>query len=184
MAQTSEPHSDTGLVIVYTGGGKGKTTAALGLALRAIGYGWRVCMIQFIKGSCRYGEMEGVKRLAPNFELIVAGRGFIGILGDRLPLSEHREAAQRALEVSREKIASGRYDIVILDEVNYALSMGLIDIGDVLNLIRQKPHKVTLVLTGDKAPKEIAEAADIVTEMKEIKHPFRRGLPARMGIDF
>lgn len=173
-----------GLVIVYTGGGKGKTTAALGLAVRAVGHGWKVCMVQFVKGSGRYGEIEGSRRLAPNFELIVAGEGFVGIGGDRKPFQVHKEAAERALEICREKISSGEYQIVILDEVNCALALKLIRVKDVVNLLETRPSGVTLVLTGDKAPKKILEAADIVTEMREIKHPFREGLPAVKGIDF
>ncbi len=170
--------------MVYTGGGKGKTTAALGLAVRAIGYNWHVCMIQFIKGTWHYGEIEGVKRLAPNFELVVAGEGFVGILGNKKPIEVHKDAAKHALEISREKLLSGKYEIVMLDEVNYALSLKLIDLEDVLDLIHARPPPVTLVLTGNNADPRIIEAADLVTEMKPIKHPFEKGIPAVRGIDY
>lgn len=173
-----------GLIIVYTGGGKGKTTAALGLAVRAIGYGWKVCMVQFIKGSWHYGELEGVKRLAPNFELAVAGEGFVGILDDKKPFSVHKHAAERALEISREKIISSDYQIVILDEINYALDLKLIRLKDIMSIIHARPRQVTLILTGNKAHKRVIEAADMVTEMKAIKHPYQKGIPAFRGIDF
>jgi cob(I)alamin adenosyltransferase len=170
--------------MVYTGEGKGKTTAALGLSVRAIGYGWRVCMIQFIKGTRRSGEMEGAKRLAPNFEMIVAGEGFVGILEDRKPRRVHKEAAQRALELCKAKILSGIYQIVILDEINDALELKLIRLKDILDAIRARPSKVTLVLTGNNAHPKVIDAADLVTEMKSIKHPFEKGIPAIRGIDF
>jgi len=173
-----------GLVIVYTGGGKGKTTAALGLAIRAIGHGWRVCMIQFIKGTRKYGEIESVKRLAPNFELNILGEGFVGILDDKKSISEHKSAAKKALEISRKKIISGDYQIVILDEINYALSLNLVGINDVLELIRIRPQEISLVLTGDKAIKQVIEMADLVTEMNSIKHPYEKNISSIKGIDF
>jgi cob(I)alamin adenosyltransferase len=173
-----------GLVIVYTGGGKGKTTAALGLAIRALGYDWRVCLIQFIKGTRKYGEIESVKRLAPNFELNISGEGFVGILDDTKSISEHKSAAKKALDLSHKKIISGDYDVVILDEINYALSLNLIEIEDILELIRIRPREVFLVLTGDKANKQVIEIADLVTEMNAIKHPYQKGLPPIKGIDF
>ncbi len=182
----SEKHylPDSGYIIVYTGKGKGKTTAALGLAVRAIGYGWRICMIQFIKGSWQYGEIEGVKRLSPNFELNVAGEGFVGILNDKKKRSVHKLAAKKALELSRKKITSGEYQIVILDEINYALSLDLIDVDDVLDIIKNKPKHVSIVLTGSEADKRIIKIADLVTEMKSVKHPFQKGILSIKGIDF
>ena len=173
-----------GLVIVYTGKGKGKTTAALGLALRAVGYNHKVCMIQFIKGSWHYGEMTSSKRLEPEFELTAVGRGFVGIIDDKTPVEEHKRIADEALRVAQEKISSKRYDIVILDEVNYAVNLGLVNLDDVLELVRQKPEDVNLVLTGNYAKDALIELADLVTEMKEIKHPFKSGLRAKKGIDF
>ena len=173
-----------GLVIVYTGNGKGKTTAALGMALRAVGYNHKICIIQFIKGSWPYGEMESVKRLKPEVELIIAGKGFVGIIDDKSPKEVHEKVAKEAIVMSREKVLSGNYNIVILDEVNYAVNLDLIDVNDVLELIKSKPEKLNLVLTGNHAKNEVIEAADLVTEMKEIKHPFKSGIKAKKGIDF
>ena len=171
------------LVIVYTGNGKGKTTAALGMALRAVAYNYKVCMIQFIKGSWQYGEMKSYQRLRPEFEMVIAGKGFVGIVDDGTPIDEHKLAAINALKISREKISSNRYDIVILDEINYAIKLDLIDKDDVIDLIKSRGD-TTLVLTGNYASNEIIELADLVTEMKEIKHPYKRGIKAVKGIDY
>ena len=173
-----------GLVIVYTGGGKGKTSAALGLVLRAVGYNHKVCMVQFVKGSWHYGELDSAKRLAPEFEMITAGKGFVGILDDKSPREDHVKAANDTLMISREKIASGKFDVVILDEINYAIQLELLKLDDVIDLIKAKPAELDLVLTGNHAAKEVIELADLVTEMKEIKHPFKSGLKAKKGIDF
>ena len=127
-----------GLVIVYTGKGKGKTTAALGMALRATGYGHKTCMIQFIKGSWHYGEMTSSKRLEPEFELTAIGKGFVGILDDKTPKEIHQKIADEAVEISKEKILSGKYDIIILDEINYAVNLGLVSVKKVLELIKIK----------------------------------------------
>ena len=176
--------SEDGLVIVYTGNGKGKTTAALGLAMRAVGYEHKVCMLQFIKGSWHYGEMDSSKKLEPNFELIAIGKGFVGILDDNSPREEHEKYAAEALRICREKINSGNYNVVILDEVNYAINLGLIDVQEIIKLIKEKPSNLDLVLTGRDVKEEIVELADLVTEMKEIKHPFKSGIKAKKGIDF
>ena len=176
--------SEKGLVIVYTGNGKGKTTAALGMALRAIGYDHKVCMLQFIKGSWHYGEMDSSKKLEPNFELIPVGKGFVGILDDNSPREEHEKYAAEAVKICREKIFSGKYDVVILDEVNYAINLDLIDVQDIIKIIKEKPFELDLVLTGRNVREEIVELADLVTEMKEIKHPFKSGIKAKKGIDF
>ena len=173
-----------GLVIVYTGGGKGKTSAALGLVLRAVGYNHKVCMVQFVKGSWHYGELDSAKRLAPEFEMITAGKGFVGILDDKSPREEHVKAANDTLMISKEKILSGKYNVVILDEINYAVQLELLKLDDVIDLIKSKPAELDLVLTGNHATKEVIELADLVTEMKEIKHPFKSGLKAKKGIDF
>ena len=173
-----------GLVIVYTGNGKGKTTAALGLAMRAIGYEHKVCMLQFIKGSWHYGEMDSSKKLEPNFELIAVGKGFVGILDDNSTREEHEKYAVEALKICREKIFSEKYNVVILDEVNYAINLGLIDVQEIIKLIKEKPSNLDLVLTGRDVKEEIVELADLVTEMKEIKHPFKSGIKAKKGIDF
>jgi cob(I)alamin adenosyltransferase len=175
---------DTGLVIVYTGKGKGKTTAALGMVLRALGHGFKVTMIQFIKGSWHYGELTSSSRLEPDFELVTAGKGFVGIIDDNKPIEDHISAAKEALQISKERITSKKYDIVILDEINYAVNLKLISADDVLELIKLKPQKTTLVLTGNYANEKIIEAADLVTEMKEIKHPYKQGKKAKRGVDF
>ena len=175
---------EDGLVIVYTGGGKGKTTAALGMALRAVGYGHKVCMIQFIKGSWHYGEMDSSKKLAPEFELVAIGKGFVGILDDTSPKEDHEKYAEEAIKICKDKILSETYDLIILDEINYAVNLGLINIKSVMDLIKLKPKKLDLVLTGNHAKEEILKLADLVTEMKEIKHPFQSGIKAKKGIDF
>ncbi len=176
--------SQSGLTIVYTGKGKGKTTAALGIALRATGYDKKICMIQFIKGSWHYGEMISSKRLEPQFEIVAIGKGFVGIIDDKTPLEEHKKIANEAIKISATKIQSGNYDIVILDEVNYAINLNLIKLEDVLNLIKIKPQPLDLILTGNYARDEIIELADLVTEMREVKHPFQQGKKAKKGIDF
>ena len=176
--------SEKGLVIVYTGNGKGKTTAALGMALRAIGYDHKVCMLQFIKGSWHYGEMDSSKKLEPNFELIAVGKGFVGILDDKSTREEHEKYAEEALRICREKIFSEKYNVIILDEINYAINLGLIDVHEIIKIIQEKPSNLDLVLTGRDAKEEIVGLADLVTEMKEIKHPFKSGIKAKKGIDF
>ncbi|HEU5359775.1 MAG TPA: cob(I)yrinic acid a,c-diamide adenosyltransferase [Candidatus Deferrimicrobiaceae bacterium] len=173
-----------GLVLVLTGDGKGKTTSCLGMAVRAVGYGMRVSMIQFIKGSLHYGEIDGAKRLAPEFELIPMGKGFVGIRGDTLPFEEHVAAAKKALAVARKKMLSGRYDVIILDEVNVALHLGLLELDEVLSLVREKPPAVHLLLSGRNAHGEIVRLAHLVTEMRNIKHPYELGFEAEKGIDY
>ena len=170
-----------GLVQVYTGDGKGKTTAAFGLALRALGRGLRVFIIQFLKGGFDFGELHVADKL-PGLEVRAFGCGrFITASG---PSQEDIEEAQKALKLAREVVMSGEYDIVILDEVNVALHFGLVELEDVLDLIRNKPEHVELVLTGRRAPEELIEVADLVTDMREVKHPYRRGMPPRPGIEF
>jgi len=178
-----------GLTIVYTGNGKGKTSAALGAAMRALGHGWRVLIIQFFKGDWPvvYGELELAKKLYPQFEVLQLGRGFVKIMGDKKPFEEHVEAAKAALTLTRERMLSGKYDVIILDEVIYALGyldFKLIDLKDVLQLIKDKPPQLHLIMTGRNAPAEIIEAADLVTEMGEVKHPMKKGIPAQQGIDY
>ncbi len=175
---------EDGLTIVYTGKGKGKTTAALGIALRATGYKKKTCMIQFIKGSWHYGEMDSSKKLEPEFEMVAVGKGFVGIIDDKSPREDHQQVAKEAIRISNEKIQSRDYDIVILDEINYAVNLNLISVDDVLHIIKSKPRGVDLILTGNYAKDEIIEIADLVTEMREIKHPFQKGIKAKKGIDF
>ncbi len=173
-----------GLVVVVTGEGKGKTTSCLGMSVRAVGYGMKVVMIQFIKGSLHYGELDGAKRLAPEFELLPMGKGFVGIRGDSLPFEAHREAAREALAEARERMLSGKYDIVILDEVNVALHLGLLDLADVLSLIRERPQNVHLILSGRHAHEEVIRLAHMVSEVRSVKHPFDAGIEAEKGIDY
>lgn len=172
---------EKGLVQVYTGNGKGKTSAAFGLALRATGRGLKVYMIQFIKGGFDYGELYTVKNL-PNFTLKAFGRG--KFVTSKPPQKEDVRLAQEALHLAEQVIHSECSNIVILDEINVALDLKLISLENVLKLIRSKPSGLELVLTGRNAPQEIVEAADLVTEMKEVKHPFNKGTEARKGIEY
>ena len=176
--------SNNGIVIVYTGNGKGKTTASLGVALRAIGHGLRVCMVQFIKGEWHYGELNSLKKLEPDFELIVAGKGFIGIIDDDHAFEEHVRAAKTALDIVEQKISLDTFDIIILDEINYALHLGVLQLADVMKILQNRPKHLSLILTGNHACEEIITLADLVTEMKEIKHPYKKGIKAKRGIDF
>ncbi len=181
---TKKVRIKNGLLIVYTGNGKGKTTAALGIVVRAAGYALKTLMIQFIKGSWHYGEKDGAKLLAPYFELEEMGKGFYKILDDKLPEEEHRKAAKAALRRAREALTSEAYDIVILDEINVALSTGLVTLEEVKEVVAAKPKSCHLVLTGRDAHPDIIEMADLVTEMREIKHPYQKGQLAQKGIDF
>jgi len=175
------PKLETGLVQVYTGNGKGKTSAAFGLALRAIGRGLKVYIIQFIKGGFDYGELYMVNKL-PNLTLKAFGRGKFVLT--KPPEKEDVKLAKQAFQLAEEVVQSGKYDVVILDEINVALSLKLIRLKQVLELIEGKPRHVELVLTGRDAPTEIVEAADLVTEMKEVKHPYKKGLQARKGVEY
>jgi cob(I)alamin adenosyltransferase len=176
--------SDKGLVIVYTGDGKGKTTAAIGLALRAAGYGKRVLVLQFVK-TWFTGEKGGFEGL-PNVDFIQAGKGFYKILGDELPEDEHVQAAEAALELAREKIMGGEYDVVVLDEIVGTVAGGLLKLEPVLELIAAKPNDLDLVLTGHRGKElpALLERADLVTEMVKIKHPYDQGIIAKKTIDY
>ena len=173
-----------GLVIVYTGGGKGKTTAALGMALRAAGHSQKVLIIQFIKGSFLSGEVKSIKKLSPLVKIVTVGKGFVKIRGDKRPFAEHVRAAQVAVKLAKQAFSSKKYQLVILDEINYAIKGNLIAVKDALNLIKIKPSSVHLVLTGNFASSKIIQKADLVTEMKEIKSPFYQGIRAQEGIDY
>lgn len=176
--------AERGLLVVYTGDGKGKTTAALGMALRAWGQGLKVLVIQFIKGADRdYGEQKAAKILGPSLTIRPAGKGFIPE-ADEAGLDQHRRAAQEALDLAEMEISTGKYDLVVLDEIFYAIHYRLVFLDDVMDLVNRKPEQLHLVLTGRYAPLEIIERADLVTEMKEIKHPFSRGINAQKGIEF
>ncbi|OHE57592.1 MAG: cob(I)yrinic acid a,c-diamide adenosyltransferase [Thermodesulfovibrio sp. RBG_19FT_COMBO_42_12] len=179
-----EPKEKVGLVIVMTGHGKGKTTSALGIALRAAGYGMRVCIIEFIKGDMYSGEIDSIKRFSPNVELHLTGKGFCGIRGNKYTHQEHRADAQDALKLAKEKMSSGNFDILILDEINNALNLKLIDLPQVLELIESKPLLMHLILTGRDAHPEVIKRAHTVTEMKEIKHAYKQGIEPQKGIDY
>ncbi len=172
---------EKGLVQVYTGNGKGKTSAAFGLALRAIGRGLEVYIIQFIKGGFDYGELYIADKL-PGLKLKAFGRG--KFVSEKEPDKEDVDLAEEALRTAEEAVKSHEYDVIVLDEVNVALNLRLIKTERVLQLIREKPVQTELVLTGRKAPKEIIEAADLVTEMTEVKHPYHSGFRARKGIEY
>lgn len=171
---------DQGCIQVYTGNGKGKTTAALGLSLRALGRGLKVCFFQFIKGGGPYGEQLISQKLAPDFTLIQTGR--VGWVNTK-DISEDRQLAQNALQQAREAMLTGEYDLFVCDEINGAVAFGLIDVEQVLELMQAKPDHVELVLTGRNADDRVIRAADLVTEMHELKHYYQAGVPARVGIE-
>ena len=171
---------ELGMVHVYTGDGKGKTTAALGPGLRAAGHGFRVCMIQFMKGNMVYGEQRAVKRL-PNFVIRQFGRKQF-VDRDR-PARVDREWARKGLAFARKALGEGSYDLVILDEINVALDWKLVTLEEVLGLIRGRAPGTELVLTGRYAHPQVMETADYVTEMREISHPFHKGILSTKGVD-
>ncbi|MCL4366577.1 cob(I)yrinic acid a,c-diamide adenosyltransferase [Patescibacteria group bacterium] len=171
------------MIILYTGEGKGKTTAALGLALRASGYQKKILIVQFGKHWFS-GEVEAVKKLGPDIKLVQGGKGFVKILGDKLPLSEHKTAAKETYELLAAELKSEKWDVVIADEVVGAVSSKLLPLSLVVKLIKEKPEKVDLVLTGHHAPQKLVELADLVTEMVPLKHPFEKGILAKKGIDY
>lgn len=182
------------MLIVFTGNGKGKTTAALGQAVRVVGRGKNVLMIQFIKGPWKSGEdfaeirakgkgkdaAEGEAR----FELRKRGLGFVGILGDQLPREEHARAAREAFAEAVREVEGGAWGAVVLDEVNVAVSLGLLGVAEVLAPFKTLPPEQLVIFTGRGAPQEFLERADLVTEMREIKHPFNDGNMAKIAIEF
>ncbi|MGC8863782.1 MAG: cob(I)yrinic acid a,c-diamide adenosyltransferase [Armatimonadota bacterium] len=184
MTLPRTPHATrAGLVHVYTGAGKGKTTAALGTALRALGWGIRVCVVQFIKGYAQIGEARFAEELGERLVLKQFAHDSTRQI-DETKLRERRKAAQEALAFAEQVVSSGEYGLVILDEINNALHHKLIGLNRVLQLIRNRPAHVELILTGRDAPHPIIEVADYVTEMNLIKHPFQRRIQARKGIDY
>jgi cob(I)alamin adenosyltransferase len=174
-----QPGLKQGLTQVYTGDGKGKTTAALGLALRASGAGLRVGFIQFLKGDADCGEHRFVAKHAP-FEIFQPNPGNCLVQSN----AELQQVTGETYALAEEKLTSGDYEVVILDEILIAVGRGLLSAEAVLKLIRQRPPAVELVLTGRGAPPEITAAADLVTEMRAVKHPYDRGITARRGIEF
>lgn len=194
MSESSRPRARlVGQTLVFYGDGKGKTTAAFGVALRAVGRGWKVLMIQLTKmgewpKGEPMGEISGAKRLYPDLEVISTGIGFVNILGDTYSFAEHREAAQKGLDLAREKMHSGEYDLIILDEAIGAVSQGQWDFQQLMDLIQNRPRALNLLLTGHDDKQEfiaqVIAAVDLATEMRKIKHPFDQGHQARKGLDY
>ncbi|MEA2031349.1 MAG: cob(I)yrinic acid a,c-diamide adenosyltransferase [candidate division Zixibacteria bacterium] len=173
-----------GFLIVYTGDGKGKTTSALGVCVRAVGHDWKICVIQFVKGTWKYGERKGLKQLGPLVELHIVGEGCVGIMNDRKDFEEHRQAAKEGVKLAIEKVRSDSYDLVILDELNVAVDLGLVTDEEVEEILEVRNDRLHMIITGRNARSWLVEKADLVTEMKEIKHPFQKGIQARKGIDW
>ena len=174
---------ENSLILVHTGNGKGKTTAALGIGLRAVGHGMKVLMLQFIKGTWHTGELDAVKRLHPDFKITQLGQGFI-----KSQKGEWSEAvlenARMSWNITKQEIALDAYDMIILDEINNMIGYGLIDVEEAITVLRERPKRLTIILTGRNAHEKIIDMADLVTEMKEIKHPYKKGIKAQKGIEF
>ena len=175
--------SRQGLILINTGPGKGKTTAAMGTALRAVGNGMKVLMLQFIKGSWHYGELDAAKAFGANFILKQMGRGFVKVGGAETDPEDIR-LVQAAWEEARAAIDSGLWDMVILDEINYAISYGMLDPAEVADALRARPEMVHVILTGRNAHPLLVELADTVTEMREVKHAYQKGILAQRGIEY
>lgn len=172
-----------GLIIVNTGPGKGKTTAAMGTALRAVGQGMRVLMLQFLKGSWHYGELDAVKAFGDKFILKQMGRGFVKV-GAEKPDPEDVRMVEEAWDEAEKAIQSGAWDLVVLDEINYAISYGMLDPAKVVQSLKHKPEAVHVILTGRSAHPTIVELADTVTEMRQVKHAYEQGVMAQRGIEY
>ena len=178
------PEKPHGLVVVITGNGKGKTTSAMGMVLRASGHGLKTCIIQFMKGDLYSGEWDGVKLLGELVELHSTGMGFCGIQGNPYSREEHRACAQSAIVLVKEKMNSGEFDVIILDEINNALKLKLVDLEQVMDILNGKPELMHLVLTGRDAHPDVMEFADTVSEVCEIKHAYRKDIEPQPGIDY
>ena len=172
-----------GLIIVNTGSGKGKTTAAMGTALRAVGQGMKVLMLQFLKGSWHYGELDAVQAFGDKFIMKQMGRGFVKV-GTEKPDPEDVKMVEDAWAEGQRAIQSGAWDLVILDEINYAISYKMLDPERVVVALKKKPEMVHVILTGRNAHPSIVEVADTVTEMKEVKHAYTKGIEAQRGIEY
>jgi len=175
--------SRKGLILINTGPGKGKTTAAMGTALRAVGNGMRVLMLQFLKGSWHYGELDAVQAFGSSFVMKQMGRGFIKV-GAAEADPEDKRLVDAAWVEAREAILSGEWDMVILDEINYAIGYGMLDPAAVAETLRSKPEMVHVILTGRNAHPLLVELADTVTEMREVKHAYQKGTLAQRGIEY
>ncbi len=183
----SEPSSRRGLILINTGPGKGKTTAALGTALRAVGNGMRVLVLQFLKGSWHYGELDAVEAFGPNFvgNLVIRqmGRGFVKVGGAETDPEDLR-LVKEAWTEARAAILSGDWDLVVLDEINYAIGYGMLDPAEVAAALSSRPEMVHVILTGRNAHPLLVELADTVTEMREVKHAYQKGVLAQRGIEY
>ena len=177
------PDIRRGLILVHTGPGKGKNTAAMGVALRAVGQGMRVLMLQFIKGSWHYGELDAVQAFGDKFVIKQMGRGFVKVGGEK-PDPEDVRMVEDAWAEGEQAIRSGFWDLVILDEINYAISYGMLSAEKVVKALRNKPEMVHVILTGRNAHPTIVELADIVTEMRQLKHAYEKGVLAQRGIEY
>ena len=177
------PDIRRGLIIVNTGPGKGKTTAAMGTALRAVGQGMRVLMLQFLKGSWHYGELDAVQAFGDKFVMKQMGRGFVKV-GAEKPDPEDVRMVEEAWAEAAQAINSGTWDLVILDEINYAISYGMLDPAKVVETLKSKPEMVHIILTGRNAHPTIVEVADTVTEMRQVKHAYEKGVMAQRGIEY
>ncbi len=172
------------MILLITGNGKGKTTSALGQALRTIGDGRTVLMVQFIKGPWRSGEDDSHKLLDPHFKIIKTGLGFVGILGDTLSRQSHIDAAQKGLILARTEMLSGKWNMLILDEIHNAIALNLVSVADIHKLIDDLPQGMDLVLTGRDALPELMDRADIVSEVREVKHLYNTGQKGKKGIEW
>jgi cob(I)alamin adenosyltransferase len=172
-----------GLIIVHTGPGKGKTTAAMGTALRAVGQGMRVLMLQFLKGSWHYGELDAVTVFGDKFIMKQMGRGFVKV-GKEKPDREDVRMVEEAWKEAEQAIQSGQWDLVVLDEINYAITYGMLDPAKVVDTLKKKPAMVHIILTGRNAHPTIVELADTVTEMRQVKHAYEKGVMAQRGIEY
>ena len=172
----------TGLTVIYTGTGKGKSTAALGAVFRALGHGFKCKVIQFIKGKMDTGELHLAQKLSPDLEIVQVGKGFTWTKDH--PAEEHTAAAQEGVKMAMDDLASGKYGLIVLDEIIYALGGKLVSVEQVKELIDNKPAGTHLILTGRGAPPELVEKADLVTSMTEIRHPMKKGIPAQKGLDY
>lgn len=182
--QKLEPEKKVGLTVVVTGYGKGKTTSALGMVLRAVGYGMKVCLIQFMKGDMHAGEYEALKKLAPYVEHHLTGKGFCGIQGDSYPYKEHRANAQDAIRLAKGKLLSAEFDMLVCDEINNAARLRLVDLPQVLDLIDCKPEDMHLILTGRDAHPDVIARAHTVSNVREVKHAYSVGIEPQKGVDY
>ena len=178
------PETRKGLIIVNTGPGKGKTTAALGTAFRAVGQGLKVLMVQFIKGSWHYGELDSAKMLGEErLTILPMGRGFVKV-GAEKPDPEDVRLVEEAWQFARQQMQRGEYDLIVLDEINYAINYKMLNPQVVVAALQARPEMLHVILTGRNAHPLIVECADLVTEMREVKHPYQQGIQAQRGIEY